>query len=286
MRSSPSCFTTHGWTGKVLFFHDQDITADEQMAFALQYGEIDRHPYLEAHEQQDMAVIDNAAAPESRSPWHTDATFRDCPPFASFLLAKVLPPAGGDTCFANMELVYEGLSDGVKEVIDGRTATHSVRKNFARHLSGAELDAELERFPEQHHPIVRTHPVTGRKGLFVSASFVDHIDGLEADEGANLLQHLISETHRVEYQMRFRWQVNSLAMWDNRCTQHAPGVRLRPPSPPGRTRHTCRRSARLVRTLVPSQQSRGGLDGDADFLRIDEPFEFMASDLPTVVGSR
>ncbi len=205
---------------KSLFFHDQDITPDEQIAFATQYGEIDRHPYLDVHDQEDLAVIDNEAAPESRSPWHTDATFRDRPPFASFLLAKIMPPAGGDTCFGNMERVYEGLSDDVKALIDGRTATHSVRKNFARGLSGDELAAELERFPEQHHPIVRTHPVTGRKSLYVSRSFVDHIDDMDPAEGARLLDHLIGETHRVEHQMRFRWSVNSLAMWDNRCTQH------------------------------------------------------------------
>ena len=207
---------------QVLFFHNQDITADEQVAFALQFGEIDRHPYLEVHEQEDLAVIDNPASPASRSPWHSDATFRDCPPFASFLLAKVLPPAGGDTCFANMARVYDCLTDEVKELIDGRTATHSVRKNFARHLSGEALDAELERFPEQHHPIARTHPVTGRKAVYVSHNFVDHIDGLEPDEGKRLLDHLVDQTHRVEHQMRFRWGINSLAMWDNRCTQHAP----------------------------------------------------------------
>ena len=207
---------------KVLFFHDQDITAQEQMTFAFQYGVVDYHPYLDVDGPPEISVIDNAAAPASRSPWHSDATFRDCPPYASFLLARVLPPAGGDTCFANMEAVYEGLSDEVKERIQGRTATHSVRKNFARHLSDAELDAELERFPEQHHPIVRTHPVTGRRCLYVSRSFVDHLDALDPEERDRLHDHLITETHRVEYQIRFRWSVNSLAMWDNLCTQHAP----------------------------------------------------------------
>ena len=205
---------------KVLFFHDQDITADEHRAFALHFGEIDKHPYLDA--EGDMAVIDNPESPTSRSPWHTDATFRDAPPYASFLIARVLPPAGGDTCFANMERTYECLSDEVKELIEGRTATHSVAINFARHLDGDALAAELERFPPQHHPIVRTHPITGRRGLFVSRSFTESIDDMDPDEGARLLDHLICETHRVEHQMRFRWRVNSLAMWDNRCTQHAP----------------------------------------------------------------
>lgn len=205
---------------KVLFFHDQDITADEHRAFAVQYGEIDKHPYLDA--EGDMAVIDNAESPASRSPWHSDAMFRDCPPYASFLLARVLPATGGDTCFANMERAYEHLTDDVKEQIDGRTATNSVGISFAQRLEGEALQAELDRFPPPHHPIVRTHPVTGRKSLYVSRSFTVSIDDMEPDEGERLLNHLICETHRVEHQMRFRWSVNSMAMWDNRCTQHAP----------------------------------------------------------------
>ncbi|MGI9625047.1 MAG: TauD/TfdA dioxygenase family protein [Acidimicrobiales bacterium] len=205
---------------KVLFFHDQDITADDHRAFALQFGEIDKHPYLDA--EGDMAVIDNAESPRSRSPWHTDATFRSEPPYASFLIARILPPVGGDTCFGNMERAYECLTDEVKSQIDGRTATHSVAINFARHLSGRDLEVELEKFPPQQHPIVRTHPVTGRKSLYVSRSFTLAIDDMDPVEGERLLDHLICETHRVEHQMRFRWQVNSMAMWDNRCTQHAP----------------------------------------------------------------
>lgn len=207
---------------KVLFFRDQDITADQHMAFAFEFGEVDYHPYLDVDGPQEIAVIDNPAAPESHSPWHSDATFRDCPPYASFLIARVLPPAGGDTCWANMELAYEGLSDDVKAIIEGRTATHSVRKNFARRLSGAALEAELERFPEQHHPIVRTHPVTGKRCLYVSAVFTDHIDDLESEIAGPLLDHLVRQVNYVEYQVRFRWRVNSLVMWDNRCTQHAP----------------------------------------------------------------
>ena len=121
----------------------------------------------------------------------------------------------------NVKSVSE-LTHEVKELIEGRTATHSVAINFARHLDGDALAAELERFPPQHHPIVRTHPITGRRGLFVSRSFTESIDDMDPDEGARLLDHLICETHRVEHQMRFRWRVNSLAMWDNRCTQHAP----------------------------------------------------------------
>lgn len=205
---------------KVLFFHDQDITSDQHKHFALQFGEIDKHPYLDA--EGEMAVIDQVGAPDRPSPWHTDATFRKAPPYASFLIARVLPSTGGDTCFGNMEQVYEGLSDEVKEEIEGRTATHSVRNNFARALKGDELAAELERFPPQQHPVVRTHPVTKRRGLFVSDSFTDHIDDIDPDEGHQLLEHLIAQTHRPEYQMRFRWKVNSMAMWDNRCTQHAP----------------------------------------------------------------
>ena len=214
---------------KVLVFRDQDITSDEQLAFALQFGQVDHHPYLAKGESEDLSVLDNPLAPpflESNPPsersgrWHSDATFRSCPPYGSFLLARILPSVGGDTLWADMEQVYEGLSDEVKSLIDGRTATHSLTKSSFVSLKPEDLEAELERFPPQHHPIVRTHPVTGRKSLYVNSVFVDHVDGLQDDLGQKLLAHLGGEVHKPEYQMRLGWEVGSLAMWDNRCTQH------------------------------------------------------------------
>jgi taurine dioxygenase len=223
---------------KVLVFRGQDITADEQLAFALQFGEVDRHPYLEVGQSEDLSVLDNPVAPRfSRKDddeymtfdgglfgrWHSDATFRDCPPYSSFLIARILPSAGGDTLWADMEQAYEGLDGEVKSLIDGRTATHSVRStSFVVGMSPEELEEELERFPPQHHPMVRTHPITGRKSLYVNSAFVDQIDEFPEDEGQQLFSQLLCEVHRPEYQMRLRWEVGSLVMWDNRCVQHYP----------------------------------------------------------------
>ncbi len=226
---------------KVLVFRDQDITSDEQLAFALNFGEVDHHPYLDVGESEDISVLDNPGAPRfnreyqsavSEAPnrdvkafgrWHTDATFRERPPYSSFLIARILPSVGGDTVWADMEQVYEGLDGEVKSLIDGLTATHSVRKSsFIHGMSPEEKEEELKRFPPQHHPMVRTHPVTGRKSLYINSAFVDHIDGLPNGESRELYRQLTCEVHRPEYQMRLRWEVGTLAMWDNRCAQHYP----------------------------------------------------------------
>ena len=226
---------------KVLVFRDQDITSDEQLAFALHFGEVDRHPYLDIAESEDVSALDNPVAPRfsrAHDPefdeyatldggllgrWHSDATFRDCPPYASFLIARILPSAGGDTLWADMEQAYEGLDSEVKSLIDGRTASHSVASSsFVVGMSPEEVEEELRRFPPQHHPMVRTHPVTGRKSLYVNSVFVDQIDGLSEEQGQSLYRDLLCEVHRPEYQMRLRWEVGSLVMWDNRCVQHYP----------------------------------------------------------------
>ena len=226
---------------KVLVFRNQDINSDEQLAFALNFGEVDRHPYLDVGKSEDISVLDNAGAPrfdrayqaavsatsdrelKAFGRWHTDATFRACPPYSSFLIARILPSTGGDTVWADMEQVYEGLSVDIKSLIDGRTATHSVKKSsFVHGMSPEEKEEELERFPPQHHPMVRTHPVTGRKSLYINSAFVDRIDGLSEGESRELYRELTCEVHRPEYQMRLRWEVGTLTMWDNRCAQHYP----------------------------------------------------------------
>jgi taurine dioxygenase len=226
---------------KVLVFRDQDITSDEQLAFALHFGEVDHSPYLDIGKSENVSVLDNPVAPRfSRADdprfdeyaklneglfgrWHTDATFRDCPPYSSFLIARILPSVGGDTLWADMEQAYEGLGGEVKLLIDGRTATHSVEcSSFVLGMSHEEVEEELKRFPPQHHPMVRTHPVTGRKSLYVNSVFVDQIDGLSEDQGQRLYRDLLCEVHRPEYQMRLRWEIGSLVMWDNRCVQHYP----------------------------------------------------------------
>ena len=152
--------------------------------------------------------------------WHSDVTFRERPPNGSILLARIVPQWGGDTVWANMELAYERLPDDVKELIEGRYAIHSYVKAFGRTMSDEQRSKALEQFPEQKHPIVRTHPVTGKKGLFINRVFTLTIDGMTPDESRPLRRQLFEQATLPELQVRFRWQAGSMAQWDNRVTQH------------------------------------------------------------------
>ena len=208
---------------KVLFFRDQDISAAEHIAFGRRFGELEIHPFLPNDGNPEIVVLDSrGSGPYKANYWHTDVTFRRCPPMGSILRGRIIPSVGGDTCWIDMERVYEDLDDDTKELLEGRTATHSVRKSYAKRMSPEELEREVEKFPDQHHPVVRTHPVTGRRCLFVNRSFVMSIDGLEPDESDALLARLVDRGMygQLEHQVRFRWREGSFAMWDNRSTQH------------------------------------------------------------------
>lgn len=213
----------HAWLAhKVLFFRDQPLTRPEHVAYGRRYGELEIHPFTKNVEGfPEIIVLEST--PESfyaAEQWHTDVTFRAEPSRASILLGKVIPPYGGDTCFADAELAYELLDETTKETIEGRTATHSMRNVFGRSMKPERLAATLTQFPDQHHPIVRTHPVTGRHSLFVNRPFTTHVDDMESTESRALLEKLWAQVTKPEVQCRFRWQPDSLAQWDNRCTQH------------------------------------------------------------------
>jgi taurine dioxygenase len=206
---------------KVLFFRDQEVSADEHIAFGQQFGELEVHPFLPNDGHPEIVVLDTAAGGPSRAErWHTDVSFREAPPTGSVLRGRIIPSVGGDTLWADMEQAYEQLDDETKDQIEHLTATHTLRINFGRRLPPEELEQKLAQFPDQHHPVVRVHPVTGRRSLFVNGSFVEKIDGLEPDEGNPLLARLIATASQPTYQVRFRWRPDSFAMWDNRSTQH------------------------------------------------------------------
>ncbi len=156
--------------------------------------------------------------------WHTDVTFRAAPSMGAVLRARALPPIGGDTLWADAAAAYEGLSDEVKAKIDGRTATHDLLFDFDDRIAPERRAAMAAEFPPQHHPVVRTHPETGARILFVNASFTSRIDGLPEAESAALLAHLLGQFKVPEYQIRFRWTPNAIAVWDNRATQHYPAA--------------------------------------------------------------
>ena len=211
---------------KVLFFREQDITTDEHVAFARAFGELEVHPFA-PHKPGYPEVLAITHGPGNRgreNTWHSDVTWRLEPSLGSILRAVEIPEVGGDTLFADMYAAYEGLKDEVKAEIEGRNAVHDFnhfRKGMRkRGMSEAEIEEFNRKYPEVEHPIVRTHPETGRKGLYVNAAFTMRIVGMEKERSDSLLRHLYAQASIPEYQCRFRWRKNSLAFWDNRSTQH------------------------------------------------------------------
>ncbi len=207
---------------KVLFFRDQDLTHQQHLDYGRALGELEIHPFSpHVEDHPEILVLESTADRfESAEVWHSDVTFRECPPLGSILMGRVIPPYGGDTCFANMELAYDLLPDDIKEQIDGRYAVHSYAKSFGRGMSEKELAETYEQYPDQKHPLVRTHPETGRKGLFMARNFMLTIDGMTPEESRDLRYRLYEQSTIPEIQVRFRWRQNSIAQWDNRCTQH------------------------------------------------------------------
>jgi len=219
---------------KVLFFRDQDITRAEHVAFARHFGDLEDHP-VAGSDPENPGLVRIYKSPEQpndryENSWHTDATWREKPPFGCVLRCVECPPVGGDTMWANMALAYERLPEHIKTQIDGLRARHSIEASFGAAMPIEKRHALKAQFPDAEHPVVRTHPETGEKVLFVNA-FATHFTNWHTPDnvrvgqdysqvGPQLLQYLISQAHIPEYQVRFRWKPNSMAMWDNRSTQH------------------------------------------------------------------
>ena len=211
---------------KVIFFRDQDITVEQHMAFGRQFGVLEINPFnpkLPDHPE----VIPLNHGPKSRgreNGWHSDVTWSATPSMGSILRAVEVPTVGGDTLFADMCAAYDGLSDEVKAKIDGQVAVH-----HANHLEKVlrsqgvgeeQVQKTLRENPQVEHPIVRTHPETGQKALYVNVAFTKYIVGMDKDASDALLAQLYAQASIPEYQCRFRWRKNSVAFWDNRATQH------------------------------------------------------------------
>ena len=207
---------------KVVFFRDQnDLSREQHIAFANAFGDLEIHPAT-PKDQPDPEVLRIAHGPKSRGQennWHSDVTWRAEPSLGSILRAIELPEIGGDTLFSNMVLAYENLDDALKERLCGMTAVHDIARVFSRRLK-KDASALHEKFPPQEHPVVRTHPETGERGLYVNIAFTDYILGLEREESDELLKYLYQRAWLPEYQCRFRWAPGSLAFWDNRACQH------------------------------------------------------------------
>ncbi|MBL1114257.1 TauD/TfdA family dioxygenase [Streptomyces sp. 110] len=207
---------------KVLFFRAQHLTSEQQRGFARNWGELETNPLLAAGSSEDVVRFDKAsgATPTFENIWHTDVTFRTRPALGAVLQLREVPPVGGDTMWADMAAAYDNLPAEVKERIDGATAVHDVIPGFVRFYGPERLAPFQEMFPPVEHPVVRTHPETGRRMLFVNTSFTTRITGMEREESDRLLSFLCRQAHVPEYQVRFHWQPGDIAFWDNRATQH------------------------------------------------------------------
>ena len=204
----------------VLFFRDQPLDFEAHKALARHFGEIHigaaaaawavpGHPEIvRIHADADSKFV-------AGEDWHSDMTCDAEPPLGSILYLHTMPETGGDTAFSDMFAAYEALSPRLKVYLDGLTATHDAVRVFGAIAPPGTV------FPRASHPVVRTHPVSGRKALFVNKQFTAKIDGLPGDEGEALLAFLVRHAQRPEFQCRFRWRPHSIAFWDNRAVQHS-----------------------------------------------------------------
>jgi taurine dioxygenase len=212
----------------VLAFRDQDITTEEQVRFAKQFGTIAEQPfYTKYGESPDYIVLDQVSPKgEGADSWHSDNSFMAEPPSAAVLRAVQPVEVGGDTCYANMYAAYEDLSEPLRKMIDGLKAVHDITLPFQRALDaghappGVTLADIQAAWPPVEHPVVRTHPITGRKLLYVSPSSTTKILGLTRRESDLLLPYLTDHVRSPDFQCRYRWEPGMVLFWDNRPTQH------------------------------------------------------------------
>lgn len=206
---------------RVIFFRDQDLSVEQHIGFARRFGELEIHPAT-PKDQANPEVLHIAHDDKNKgkeNAWHSDVTWRAEPSLGSILRAREVPEVGGDTLFSCMVAAYEGLSPAMKEWVCTLTAVHDIARVFAGRLGKSAEDLHAQ-YPPMEHPVVRTHPETGERALYVNTGFTSHIKGLSAKESDWLLQHLYAQAAIPEYQCRFRWRANSIAFWDNRSSQH------------------------------------------------------------------
>jgi len=215
-------------THQVIFFRDQHIPPQQQRDFATRFGKLHIHPiYPTVADAEEIIILDTSRDnPPDNDNWHTDVTFIETPPLGAILYARQLPSLGGDTTWSNSIAAYEGLSPAFQRLLDGLTASHDFEKSFPRDRYGntpaddARWQKTRAMHPTVNHPVIRTHPVTGRKGLFVNSGFTTKINELSKPESDAVLALLFAHIAKPEFTIRWQWRENDIAFWDNRCTQH------------------------------------------------------------------
>jgi taurine dioxygenase len=208
---------------QVLFFRDQKITLDQQKTLGRHFGDLHIHPNTPGPEGHPEILPIHADANSKRiagERWHSDVSCDLEPPLGSILYLHTVPPVGGDTLFASQTAAYDALTPSFKAFLEGLTATHSGDRSYRRTNKLLGIDDRDRVFPEAVHPVVRTHPVTGRKGLFVNENFTLRINELSEEESQAVLAFLYAHSTKPAFQARFRWQPHSIAFWDNRAVQH------------------------------------------------------------------
>jgi taurine dioxygenase len=215
-------------THEVLVFPRQRISSDDLKRFGRYFGELTVHPFsTNAADSPELIVYDNKEGnpPAATDIWHSDETFRECPPMGTMLCSKIIPELGGDTVFHSMTAAYESLSDRMQQFISGLEAVHDFKPFKALFAETEEGWRKLKHFEETYrpatHPVVRVHPVSKKKALYVNPNFTLFIKGMEERESRALLDTLFRVTSVLEHQYRHRWEPDMVVFWDNRSTQHA-----------------------------------------------------------------
>jgi taurine dioxygenase len=215
---------------QVIFFHDQQLTPQQHLAFGRRFGELNVHDFVDGMADYPEIIEVRKEADETKNfggSWHSDVSYLETPALGSILYAHEVPDFGGDTLFASMYLAYETLSPGMQQMLLGLKAVHSARRPYG---TGSNFTAAGDRSmkirlsnkaeAEVEHPVVRTHPETGRKALFVNSNFTIRFAGMTEAESAPQLDFLYRHATQPEFTCRFGWRANDIAFWDNRCLQH------------------------------------------------------------------
>ncbi|MPW09013.1 taurine dioxygenase [Paraburkholderia sp. CNPSo 3155] len=208
---------------QVIFFRNQPISLDQHLALGRHFGTLHVHPNTPGPEgYPDILQIhaDENTRRVAGDRWHSDVSCDDEPPMGSILHLHTLPSHGGDTLFSSAYAVYESLSPGFRSYLEGLSATHDGEPTYRQRNRLRGIDDSGRRFPKASHPVVRTHPETGRKGIFVNENFTTHIDNVPAAESEGILRLLFERFASPEFQVRWRWEPHSIAFWDNRACQH------------------------------------------------------------------
>ncbi len=213
----------------VIFFRDQaNLSPDQQKAFARRFGSLNVHPYVKGMSGHPE-LLEIIKEPEEKTNfgggWHSDMSFLEEPALGSVLYGIEIPPYGGDTLFANQIAAFEALSKGMQDMLSGLTAIHSASREYGTEGYSAKARSSMQASqapdaPEFEHPVVRTHPETGRRGLYVNPAFTLRFSGMTRRESRPLLNFLFDHSREERFTCRFRWQANSVAFWDNRCVWH------------------------------------------------------------------